>query len=108
MITLTCEATIAQRREALEDLAKRWDVMPASARTRMLEAVTVLRGEELRAAVGSLRAAIREAGTAESDPDWDDGPVGMVCDPRTQRWLLACQQVNTAMNVLLRDPVVTS
>jgi hypothetical protein len=108
MITLTCEATTAQRREALEDLAKRWDVMPASARTRMLEAVTVLRGEALRAAMGALRAAIREAGKAESDPDWDDGPVGMVCDPRTQRWLLACQRVNTAMTVLLREPVVTS
>ena len=108
MITLTCEATVAQRREALEDLAKRWDAMPVPARTRMLEAVTVLRGEELRTAMDALREAIQAADKAENDPDWDDGPVGMVCDPRTQRWLAACRRVDTAMTVLLRDPVVTS
>lgn len=106
MITLTCEGTDAQRRDVLEDLVHRWDDMPESARGRMLRAVTPLRGQELVAAVVRLRDAVAEAdkiGLWPAVPPAD----GQVCDEQTRQWLAACQRVDAAMTVLLRDPVVT-
>jgi hypothetical protein len=104
MITLTCEATDAQRRDALEDLVKRWDTIPPSARGRMLHVVTPLRGPALRTAVDDLRKAMRRADKIRLWPAVQPAE-GQVCDEQTRQWLRACRRVDTAMNVLLRDPV---
>ena len=107
MITITCEATDTQRRDVLDDLAHRWDAIPASARGRMLHEITPLRGPELRDAMDGLREAIREADEVGLWPAVQPAD-GQVCDEQTRLWLAACSRVDTAMNVLLRDPVVTS
>lgn len=106
MITLTCEGTGAQRRDVLEDLVHRWDDMPASARGRMLRVVTPLRGAELRTAVDRLREAMRHADEVRLWPAVEPA-AGQVVDEQTRQLWAACQRVDVAMTVLLRDPVVT-
>lgn len=104
MITLTHPGTLAQREEVLDDLAHRWDAIPATARGRMLHEITPLRGGQLRAAMDRLREAIREADEIGLWPAVQPAE-GQVCDEQTRQWLGACGRVDAAMNVLLRDPV---
>ena len=104
MITLTCEATDAQRRNVLDDLVHRWDTIPAAARGRMLRVVTPLRGPDLRVAVDSLREAMNHADEVRSWPAVDPAP-GQVTDEQTRQLWAACVRVDAAMTVLLRDPV---
>jgi len=115
MITLTHmhPETREQCRDALEDLAKRWDDIPPRARDRMLHEVTALRGEPLRVAMEALRGAISTADRLEPDCDVPCGNCeallpGVICDPAHEAWLLACGRVVVAANEMLRDPVVTS
>lgn len=115
-ITMTCPApqpeTLQQRREALEDLAVRWDDMPAKVRNRKLKEVTALRGDDMWVAMTELRETIGDADLLETgEMTWDqfmpELTGGVVVDRQEQAWLIACGQVDDAMTVLLRDPVVT-
>ncbi len=112
-MTLTFQhpGTLEQRRDVLDDIAHRWDNMPAGVRDRMLHTVTTLRGEPLRQAMEDLRDAIFTADALEppAEMGWQDyepALAGVICDPQHQAWLLACGQVAAVMGELLSDPVV--
>lgn len=102
--------TLQQRREALEDLAVRWNEMPAPVRNRKLKEVTALRGEDMWVAMTELRESMHDADAIDSgDLTWDQyypELTGVICagDRQHEALLIARSQVDDAMTVLLREP----
>jgi hypothetical protein len=112
-ITEARPETLQQRREALDDIARRWDDKKgARERARKLKEITGLHGEARRVAMQTLIEAIEDADKLESgEMTWDQYEPdlsGQFCDKQEQALIIAWGQVYDAMNEMLRDPVVTS
>lgn len=102
--------TREQRREVLEDLAVRWDAMPARERNRKLREVTALRGDDMWVAMAGLRETIADADALDSgELHWSQyypELAGVICggDRQHEALLIARSQVADALAVLLHEP----